>query len=529
MERNEAIEIVKRNYPHVTESGSQFETALRTLIPELAESEDERIRKRLIDLIYKVYANTNYITCVEHEEMLAWLEKQGKKEYALKSFKDEDVHRFMEYFEKRAKDYDINLPHRGYDIYALTKDLLEWLERQGEQKPVISDDALREGIAHYGITQYQIDNWLKKYIDVEKQGEQKVSVVDFKAKDWYVSKVDGKIYNAKYMEKTPTNLARILEIEKAAMSATGIIDQEKWFIKGAKWADKNPSYISSEKQGEKPQGKFALEAIQEKEVDNTDKVEPKFKVKYAGNEYNVIEEKDIDGITFYGIEDEPNHIDYVKADTCEIINAEPKFKVGDWIITKYMHLVLQIINNDNGSYKTVETDGTERNDSYDFIESNHKLWTIQDAKDGDILVANEGPFIFKCFDKFHPECPVAYCGMDDKDNFIAYYGDGWWTDEEVEPATKEQRDYLFKKMHEAGYEWDEKKKELKKIEKATKWSEEDETYLEHSITAVKNYYTDYKGKENPFREPLLSWLKSLRPQNTWMTSDDHEVTHLPMF
>lgn len=46
--------------------------------PELEES-DERIRKRLIELIYKVYANTNYITCVEHENILAWLEKQDKK------------------------------------------------------------------------------------------------------------------------------------------------------------------------------------------------------------------------------------------------------------------------------------------------------------------------------------------------------------------------------------------------------------------------------------------------------------------
>ena len=42
---------------------------------------------------------------------------------------------------------------------------------------------------------------------LEKQGEQKVPVVDFKAEDWYVSKVDGKIHNATFMEKTPTNQA----------------------------------------------------------------------------------------------------------------------------------------------------------------------------------------------------------------------------------------------------------------------------------------------------------------------------------
>src|SRR5574344_1735020 len=94
---------------------------------------------------------------------------------------------------------------------------------------------------------------------------------------------------------------------------------------------------------------------EQKSVDN---VEPKFKVKYAGCEYNVLELRDINGIIYYGIEDEPNHFDYVKADNCEIISGgygikengspyptkpavfseqkpadkvEPKFKVGDWV------------------------------------------------------------------------------------------------------------------------------------------------------------------------------------------------------
>ena len=35
---------------------------------------------------------------------------------------------------------------------------------------------------------------------------------------------------------------------------------------------------------------------------------------------------------------------------------------------------------------------------------------------------------------------------------------------EIYPATKEQRELLFKKMKEAGYEWDSDKKELRKID-----------------------------------------------------------------
>ena len=73
---------------------------------------------------------------------------------------------------------------------VLMQDIDAWLEKQGEQKPVLSDDALREGIAHFGITQYQITNWLKKYVDVEKQDEQKPTdkvEPKFKIGDWIVN------------------------------------------------------------------------------------------------------------------------------------------------------------------------------------------------------------------------------------------------------------------------------------------------------------------------------------------------------
>ena len=48
-------------------------------------------------------------------------------------------------------------------------------------------------------------------------------------------------------------------------------------------------------------------------------LKPKFRVKYAGSEYNVLEIKEIGGIIFYGIDDEPNHIDFIQASNCEII------------------------------------------------------------------------------------------------------------------------------------------------------------------------------------------------------------------
>jgi hypothetical protein len=84
------------------------------------------------------------------------------------------------------------------------------------------------------------------------------------------------------------------------------------------WLDGHKDY--------QPKGNYTIKdmiAWLEKQDDQkpADKVEPKFKVKYAGSEYNVFETKDIAGATYYGIEDEPNHIDYVQAENCEIIDG----------------------------------------------------------------------------------------------------------------------------------------------------------------------------------------------------------------
>lgn len=77
MERKEAIEVIKRNYPHVTESGSQFETALRLLIPELAGSGDERTW--LINYLSNRILNSTIIAEKENlKKAIAWVEKQGK-------------------------------------------------------------------------------------------------------------------------------------------------------------------------------------------------------------------------------------------------------------------------------------------------------------------------------------------------------------------------------------------------------------------------------------------------------------------
>ena len=142
--------------------------------------------------------------------------------------------------------------------------------------------------------------------------------------------------------------------------------------------------------------------------------------------------------------------------------VEPKFKIGDWVIDKSFGTIKQIKEFDNDE-KVWFTDGTGT-----FIEflNGCRLWTIQDAKDGDVLytssTASNEVFIFKELTiEGYIKC---YCSYDSEDKYCEgkYHFIGKPTFM-THPATKEQRDLLFQKMKEAGYEWDADKKELKKI------------------------------------------------------------------
>ena len=49
------------------------------IFPELAESEDERIRKEIISHLQHEYVVNRYVSDVEYDRWIAWLEKQGQQ------------------------------------------------------------------------------------------------------------------------------------------------------------------------------------------------------------------------------------------------------------------------------------------------------------------------------------------------------------------------------------------------------------------------------------------------------------------
>lgn len=98
MERSEALEIVREYYPS---SGKDLNKALETLIPELKESEDERIRKVLYGWVYTM-PSSNFEGGFSREEILAWLEKQGSQKPAWNEEDEKMIGRIRGIIERYA-------------------------------------------------------------------------------------------------------------------------------------------------------------------------------------------------------------------------------------------------------------------------------------------------------------------------------------------------------------------------------------------------------------------------------------------
>jgi len=144
------------------------------------------------------------------------------------------------------------------------------------------------------------------------------------------------------------------------------------------------------------------------------------------------------------------------------------------------------------------------------------LWTIQDAKDGDVLAYNDGSLtIFRYrLSGLNAGLYMSYVLLTDKIEFKQTCVSN------SHPATKEQRDLLFQKMKEAGYEWDADKKELRKI-KQHAWNEEDDGMLHGIIAFISTTGCIVEGFKT-----WIDWLKSLKdrvqpqPKQEWNEEDE---------
>lgn len=93
-----------------------------------------------------------------------------------------------------------------------------------------------------------------------------------------------------------------------------------------------------------------------------------------------------------------------------------------------------------------------------------KLWTIQDARDGDVIFYDDGwTCIFKCI---HGIWFSSYCFITSDGEFHTGY-ERHDVDSTINgnahPATQEQCNLLFQKIKEAGYKWNPETKTLEKL------------------------------------------------------------------
>ena len=145
--------------------------------------------------------------------------------------------------------------------------------------------------------------------------------------------------------------------------------------------------------------------------------------------------------------------------------VEPKFKAGDWIV--YKGDICQIVKREEDCNKLVTVFGTEKEPVNERNLSTARLWTIKDAKDGDVLADKFGVILFrKIGNEKYADAVDYHCAVFKSGSFIIQKGVSYWgysNDEQLRPATKEQCERFFATMRDVGYEWDADKKELKKL------------------------------------------------------------------
>ena len=219
--------------------------------------------------------------------------------------------------------------------------------------------------------------------------------------------------------------------------------------------------------------------------------------------------------------------------------VEPKFEIGDLITNGILVGKIDEIH-EHGYHAYF---GDHYADVPD-VENWHK-WTIQDAKDGDVLCTYEcgrpkSVFILKGTPKkhyalgYHCYCNIMYPHFESDSEKGCLSPN----DEDVKPATKEQRDTLIKAITDAGYTFDFENKELKKIEQKPAWSEEDEQYfnfLEKLLNnlQVKSTENEIKKGTNSHSEyyfKVIQWLKSIKdkvqPKQEWNEQEQVRINRI---
>ena len=491
MEKETALKILRE---HRDRMPSVERTALEVFVPELKESEDERnnkIKREIVDMLYYYHAKSSCFIPPQFslKETLAWLEKQGNNttispEAMSKSIGISTAMSLINYLDDNR--YEGAMDMSSIECEDLEKSILDlnWgkvygymrkqLEKQGEQP---QDKSALEVWKDMRLEVYQQASGNRHEPNYSDDSTKMFSLTD-------IDEIFEKIAEKQDKKPTDEEMKAVLQTEYEKGRADVIAEMQKSVNKV------EPKF----KVGD------TMRTLQEASNGITDGIPVVVSIDekyyYCNNE--IISIKGQDNYEYPPMNRVQKPFDYENATIAPKDFApkeEPKFKSGTYVVylnNTYMleddgkHYILTAVKK-NTSIPVVHL--PYGNEDYTMSK-----WTIQDAKNGDVLVtlpsngSNQSKriFIFKEITdgRYIKNSIDYYCELFNNKFMVksefAYMGD---TIDDFAPATREQCDLLFQMMREAGYEWDAEKKELKIID----WSKHIKSEPNsHSITEEKS-------------------------------------------
>ena len=208
---------------------------------------------------------------------------------------------------------------------------------------------------------------------------------------------------------------------------------------------------------------------------------------------------------------------------------KPRFNTGEWITHNIANFVFKVVNVGSYGYEVVSQQNFKKTIPLS-SEDKYRLWSIEDAKPGDVIYCESGGTEFFIILKDISKSGIinSYCRYNDSIGFGVDIPNVMRISDNPKPATKEQRDFLFQKMKESGYEWSEETHELKEIELVKNESEEELSDFEAALfSAFSDGWQQYLHGEEV---DVAQWAKEhsaelleVANQNYVAWSKDDEV------
>lgn len=214
--------------------------------------------------------------------------------------------------------------------------------------------------------------------------------------------------------------------------------------------------------------------------------------------------------------------------------VKPRFKAGEWITHNIANFVFKVVNVGSYGYEVVSQQNFKKTIPLG-SEDKYRLWSTEDAKPGDVLYCESGGTEFFIILKDISKNGIvnSYCRYNDSIGFGVDIPNVMRISDNPKPATKEQRDFLFQKMKESGYEWSEETHELKEIELTKNESEEELSDFEAALfSAFSDGWQQYLHGEEV---DVVQWAKEhstelleVANQNhvTWSKADEVKINRI---